>query len=336
MAEGTVVITGVAGFIGWRTALRFLEAGYRVVGIDNLDPYYDVLLKEKRLEDLKRFDGFQFVHADFRDGRQMESVFRAWSPEGVLHLGAKAGVRPSLAHPEEYYSVNVMGTLGLLELVRTLEIPYFLFASTSSVYAGVEPPFHEGACPRVPRSPYASSKLAAETMVQTWSRLYGLRACIVRYFTVYGPGGRPDMLIFRLLYCLRSGQALTIYGDGSQRRSFTYIDDIVEGTWRAYRWLVEGCSGYDGVEPVPIVNLGHPEDVSLRQLFETVARIAGGLPPLQFTSFHKADMKVTRAQIDRARRWLAWTPSTPVEEGIERTWHWFEVHWQWLKDVRLP
>ncbi len=334
-----VIITGAAGFIGHKTTELFLNAGFKVIGIDNFDHYYDPELKRQRINHLlkqhKHKDNFTFIEGDICDSSFVKAIFARFKPAGVINLAAKAGVRNSLLKPEEYFKTNVEGHLNILKAMVEFNTKYILLASTSSIYGGLKPPFKESMIPVQPLSPYAISKLSAEYLTGVWSRIYGIKSIIVRYFTVYGPWGRPDMLIFRLIHKLLSNQPITIYGDGSQRRSFTYIDDIATGTLKAYQALTSTLANAPSTSP-PVFNLGHPDDFSVNQVITTLEKISNKKVIRHLSDFHPADMPVTKADITRARQILKWNPTTPLYEGIKATWNWFVENWNWLKKIKLP
>ncbi len=321
-----VLITGCAGFIGYFTSRIFLERGYEVVGIDNLDPFYDPRLKRKRIEELHDYEYFTFYEGSITDRDFLKDVFSRNEFEGIINLSAKAGVRYSIERPDEYINVNVLGTLYLLEEARTRNVSKFLLASTSSIYAGHKPPFREDMKTDSMLSPYAVSKKSAENLLYTYHHLYGISGIVVRYFTVYGPHGRPDMSIFRFIYWMMKNQPVIVYGDGTQRRSFTFIEDIAYGTLLAYEKL----------EDYEIVNLGNDEDNELMEVLSLIESKLGKKADIRFMPFHKADMKETKADITKARSKLGWTPKIKIERGIERTLAWFNRNWSWLEVLELP
>ncbi len=320
----TFLVTGCAGFIGWKVSQKLLERGYRVIGIDNLNDYYDVRVKEYRLKNLKDYEGFTFYKGDIEDRELLKEVFKKHDFDVVINEAARAGVRYSIENPHVYFTTNVLGTLNLLELCKEFGVKKFVLASTSSLYAGQPMPFKEDLPVNTPISPYASSKKSAEVLCYTYHYLYGIDVSVVRYFTVYGPAGRPDMSIFRFIKWVLEEKPLQVFGDGSQSRDFTYIDDIAEGTILATKPL-----GYE------IINLGNSNPHSLRELIELIEKYTGKRASLELKDFHKADMKATWADISKARRLLGWEPKVSLQEGIKRTVEWFLENWGWLKEVRL-
>ncbi|MEO2154056.1 MAG: SDR family NAD(P)-dependent oxidoreductase [Aquificota bacterium] len=321
-----ILLTGVAGFIGWKTAHRLLEEGYTVVGIDNLNDYYDPRIKLWRLDTLKGNKNFVFHQVDIENFEALKVVFDVYGPfDAIINLAARAGVRYSIKNPHVYFTTNANGTLNLLELAKDRGVKKFVLASTSSLYAGQPMPFKEELPVNTPISPYAASKKAAEVTCYTYHYLYGIDVSIVRYFTVYGPAGRPDMSIFRFIYRIMKDQPIEIYGDGSQSRDFTYVDDIAEGTVRALKPL-----GYE------IINLGGNNPHQLLEVVRLIEKFLSKEAKIIYKDFHKADLKATWADITKAKTLLGWEPKVPLEEGIKRTVQWFKENWDWLKEIELP
>lgn len=309
----TVLVTGAAGFIGARTAQMLLDAGYNVVGIDNMNDYYDVRLKEYRLAQLEGREGFCFEKLDIENLPALERLFGGHSFSAVLNLAARAGVRYSMENPVVYMTTNAMGTLNLLECMRRHGVKKFVLASTSSLYAGQPMPFVETMPVNEPISPYAASKKAAEAMAYTYHYLHGIDVSVVRYFTVYGPAGRPDMSIFRFIKLIDEGRPIELFGDGSQSRDFTYIDDIARGTIAAMKPL-----GYE------IINLGGGrEPVTIMEMIRAFEHGLGRKAIIDFKPANKSDMKDTAADISKAREILGWEPEIPATEGFSRSvkWH---------------
>jgi len=309
---GTYLVTGAAGFIGSKTAERLLERGDAVVGIDNMNDYYDVRLKEERVEALTRFGAFTFRKLDIEDLGALEALAAEYSFDAVVNLAARAGVRYSMDNPFIYMSTNAMGTLNLLDLCRKRGIGKFVLASTSSLYAGQEMPFSETLAVNTPISPYAASKKAAEAMSYSYHYLYGIDVTVVRYFTVYGPSGRPDMSVYRFIKWIEEGTPLEVFGDGSQSRDFTYVDDIAEGTVRALRPL-----GFE------VINLGGSEPHRLDEMIGLVEKYTGKKARIDHKPFHKADIMATWADTGKAERLLGWKATVGLEEGIRRSVEWW-------------
>jgi len=307
-----VLLTGAAGFIGYRTAIELLERGYSVIGVDNLNSYYDVRLKEYRLSRLERYEKFRFYRVDIENLEALTVIFEDNEVEGVINLAARAGVRYSLIDPFVYVRTNTLGTTNLLEIMRKRGIEKFVLASTSSLYAGQPMPFKESLPVNTPISPYAASKKGAEVISYTYHYLYGIDVTVVRYFTVYGPAGRPDMSIFRFIKWIDEGKPVEIFGDGSQSRDFTYVDDIARGTVKAF----ETRTGYE------IINLGGNRPYELNRVVELIENYLGKRAEKVYKPFHRADLKATWADITKAEKLLGWKPEISLEEGLRRTVEW--------------
>ncbi len=320
-----VLLTGAAGFIGWKTAQTLMRQGFRVVAIDNMNDYYDVSLKEHRLENLRKHPDFAFVRGDIEDLEFLDSVFKDNAIEAVINLAARAGVRYSMENPHVYLTTNGHGTLNLLEMMRKHSVWKMVLASTSSLYAGQEMPFVETLPVNTPISPYAASKKAAEVMAYSYHYLFGIDVSVVRYFTVYGPAGRPDMSIFRFIKWIDEGTPIELFGDGSQSRDFTYVDDIAEGTVKALRKV-----GYE------IINLGGGKNpISMNYVIGKIEEYLGKKAKVDQKPFHKADIKATWADINKAGELLGWKPEISLDEGLKRSVDWYLENREWLKDVRL-
>jgi dTDP-glucose 4,6-dehydratase len=316
-----ILVTGVAGFIGSRTAGLLLERGDEVVGVDNLNDAYDPRVKQHRLALLRDRSGFQFHQLDVADRTALEAL--PTECDSVINLAARAGVRQSVENPWVYIETNVTGTLNLLEWCREHGVGKFVLASTSSVYGeATQSPFTEDQETSRPISPYAASKKAAEALVHTWHALHGLDATVLRYFTVYGPAGRPDMSVFRFVQRIAEGEPIIVYGDGSMSRDFTYVDDIARGTVAALTPL-----GYE------VINLGGDHPYTVNELVATVERQLGREAIVQHEAAHAADVPSTEACIDRARELLGWTPEVSLDEGVRRCVAWYRAERDWAKDV---
>ena len=321
----TILVTGVAGFVGQKTAQLLLRDGFNVVGIDNLNEYYDIRLKEYRLSQLTRNNGFKFINIDIEDIDKLNEIMIDYKFQGVINLAARAGVRYSLENPNIYVSTNIQGSLNILEISRKLGIEKFVLASTSSIYAGEEMPFSEKLSVNSPISPYAATKKAAELMAYSFHSVYGIDVSVVRYFTVYGPAGRPDMSIFRFIKWIDEGLNIQLYGDGTQARDFTYIDDIAEGTVKALKKL-----DYE------IINLGGGRDpVSLLKIIKMIEKRLNKKGNFEYESFPKTDIKETWADIKKAKKLIDWTPKITLEEGLDRTIDWYLKNKSWLKEIKI-
>lgn len=323
MSNQELLVTGAAGFIASRTCELLLEQGCRVVGVDNLNDYYDRRVKWHRLERLKRHAGFEFHELDIENREGVDALFDVSRFDAVVNLAARAGVRYSLENPHVYLRTNVEGTLNLLEAMRRKEVSKFVLASTSSLYAGHAPPFKESNPVDHPISPYAATKRAAEVLCSTYHHLFGIDTTVVRYFTVYGPAGRPDMAIFRFIKWIDEGTPITVFGDGRQSRDFTYVDDIAGGTIAALRPV-----GYE------IINLGGGRrPCTLLEVIDGIERLLNKKALLNVQPAHKADMLETAADITKAEQVLGWRPKVDLEDGLARCVNWYVENRSWLKDV---
>jgi UDP-glucuronate 4-epimerase len=321
-----VLVTGCAGFIGANTTKRLLDAGHTVAGVDDLNDAYDSRLKDWRLEQLMQHERFLFHRGDIRNKDMVRHVMQECRPEMVYNLAARAGVRPSVESPDIYLETNAFGTLNLLEECRRLDIKRFVLASTSSLYGKHnQVPFREDADTSRPLSPYAASKMAAESMLASFAHLYGMDAPIVRYFTVYGPAGRPDMSVFRFIRWIAEGETLTLYGDGEQSRDFTYVDDIARGTVL----VGEKVKGFD------VVNLGGDSPHKMNELISLIEGALDKQAEIRREPAHPADVPATWADVSKARS-LGWDPQVSLKEGVERTVDWYLEHREWVKGLHLP
>jgi dTDP-glucose 4,6-dehydratase len=321
------LLSGCAGFIGAEVTRILLQQGHEVLGIDNLDEAYEVTLKKWRLKALSDYSGFTFIKADIRDLERLDEIFARFAPfSAIINLAAKAGVRNSILDPQSYYETNLMGTLNLLELAKRYGVKKFVLASTSSVYGqGAQVPFNEEMPTSKPLSPYAASKKAAETLCYTYHHLYGIDITVFRYFTVYGPAGRPDMAYFKFIKWILEGEPLLLYGDGSQKRDFTYVKDIAEGTVLGLKTM-----GYQ------VINLGNDNPQTLLDLVYLLEELTGKKARIKFLPSHPADMRETWADIKKAKTLLGWTPKTTFKEGLWKTVKWYLENRSWVKEIKLP
>lgn len=302
-----ILVTGAAGFIASRVCEMLLEKGEQVVGIDNMNDYYDVRLKEYRLNKLIQFPNFTFYKADIELLNDLKPIFEAHQFRSVFNLAARAGVRYSMVNPWVYLRTNTEGTLNLLELMKDFGIKKFILASTSSLYAGLAMPFKEDLPVNTPISPYAASKHAAESFAYTYHQQYGIDVSILRYFTVFGPGGRPDMMPYRFVKWTLEGTPITLYGDGTQARDFTYVDDIARGTI-----LAEKPLGYE------IINLGGgKEPVTINQFMKWIEEFTGKNAIIHYHPANSADMDSTMANIEKAKKLLNWEPQVSAYDGLK-------------------
>lgn len=320
----TILVTGAAGFIGSRVSEYLINSGYQVIGLDNLNDYYDVRLKEKRLERLKKQKYFKFHHIDIEDYNSLEELFKQYPFLGVINEAARAGIRMSVENPFVYHKTNIEGNLNLLELCKKYKIQQYVLASTSSIYSGCEQPFNEESRSDTPYSPYAATKKSAELLAYSYHYLYNINIAIMRYFTVYGPFGRPDMGIFRFIKWILEGKKIQIYGNGMQVRDFTYIDDIAAGTIMALK-----LKGFHKI------NLGNNNPASLMQLISLIEKYTGKTAELEFSPSFPEDMESTCADIYKAEKILGWKPAVSLEKGIEKTVKWMMENWDWIKYLNI-
>ena len=323
------LVTGVCGFIASQVSRQLLEQGDQVIGVDNLNDYYDVRLKKWRLDQLTSHpnaNNFRFVKLDIENQENLKELCRSEGPfDAVLNLAARAGVRYSMENPHVYLSTNAEGSLNLLECMREYGYSKFVLASTSSLYAGQKMPFTEDLAVNQPLSPYAASKKAGELMAYSYYKLYGFDVSVVRYFTVFGPAGRPDMSIFRFIKWIDEEVPIELFGDGSQSRDFTYIDDIAKGTIAAIKEV-----GYE------IINLGGGRNpVSLNTVISKLEELIGKKAKIEHKAFHIADIKETWADIKKAKQLLGWEPKTTLDQGLENSVKWYMDNRDWLKDVTV-
>ena len=319
-------VTGCAGFIANRVAHLLLEAGHHVVGVDNMNDYYDVTLKQHRLDKLNAFDTFEFHHIDIEDRPAIAKIFDQHAFDAVINLAARAGVRYSMVNPTVYMTTNAMANLYLLEEIRLHGIKKYVLASTSSLYAGQKMPFVESLAVNSPISSYAASKKSAEMMAHSHHFLYDLDISIVRYFTVYGPSGRPDMCIFRFIKWIDEGTPIELFGDGTQSRDFTFVDDIALGTIAAIRPV-----GFE------IINLGGgKQPITLNTVIEKIESLLGKKAKIKYAPFHKADIKTTWADISKADRLLDWRPIVTLDEGLAQCVNWHKENLPWSNEILLP
>jgi UDP-glucuronate 4-epimerase len=311
-----VLLTGAAGFIGSHLAERLLERGDSVVGLDNFDPFYARDLKERNLAAALAHPGFQFHETDILE---TESVARLLTPETVIvHLAAKAGVRPSLRDPAGYVRANVTGTQSLIDASRSAGASRFVFGSSSSVYGDdTTPPFREDAPAVHPISPYAATKRAGELLLEALAPHAGLRAAALRFFTVYGPRQRPDLAIRTFTRRMLAGESITMFGDGSEARDYTYIDDIVTGVVAAIDWTASAGVGMD------VFNLGGNEAVKLRRMIDTIAGALGVAPRIERGPRQPGDVRLTSADLTHSEAVLGYRPRTAFAEGIRRFVSWY-------------
>ncbi len=319
------LVTGAAGFIGWRVAEFLLQEGHSVVGVDNMNDAYDVRLKEYRLRRLQTWPGFSFHKLDVAEQSIIEQL-NGQKFDAVINLAARAGVRFSVENPWIFVQSNMIGTLNMLELCRQTGTKKFILASTSSIY-GANPPYPtpESASSSEPLQPYAASKKGAEAMCHAYHHLYGIDVSILRYFTVYGPAGRPDLAHLRFVKWIAEGQPVRVNGDGQQSRGFTYIDDIARGTLLALEPL-----GFE------IINLGGHEVITINHLIEIMEEVIGKQAIVQYGPPNPADMYTNWADVTKAGTLLGWKPQVNMHEGVKRLYEWYRAEHEWAKDLLTP
>ena len=307
-----LLVTGCAGFIGAKVCELALADGHDVLGVDNLNDAYDPTLKRWRLERLNGSAGFTHQPLDISDRKAIAALGKQGSFDAVVNLAARAGVRQSFNDPWLYYETNLTGALNLLELCRTQGIGKFVQASTSSVYGNGPRPFREDGGSDRPVSPYAASKKAAENLCHVYHDMAGLDVSVLRYFTVYGPAGRPDMSVFRFITWTAERRPVVVFGDGKQERDYTYVDDIARGTLAALAPV-----GYE------VINLGGDHPVRINEVVSTIERLVGQPARVEHRDADPADVSATWADISKARSVLGWEPRVPLEEGLQMSVDWY-------------
>jgi len=332
-----VLVTGTAGFIGSTLARRLLDRGDEVIGVDNLNDYYDVNLKQSRLNRLLDHDGFTDIRASIEDQSAMEEVFKAHQPQRVVNLAAQAGVRYSLINPHSYINSNIMGFMNILEGCRHNKVEHLVYASSSSVYgSNTKMPFSVQDNVDHPLSLYAASKKANELMAHTYSHLYGLPTAGLRFFTVYGPWGRPDMALFMFTQKILAGEPIDVFNYGHHKRDFTYIDDIVEGVIRTLDKVAEPDPQWHGDEPEPstsqapyrIYNIGSNSPVDLLRYIEILEDCLGKKAKKNMLPLQPGDVPDTYANVDALVDDVGYKPSTPIEQGIANFVEWYRGYYQ--------
>ncbi len=328
----TILVTGIAGFIGFHLGRRLLEEGHQVLGLDNLNDYYDVSLKRARLVQLEDQPHFRFVHLDLADRLGMAELFTQNHFDKVVHLAAQAGVRYSLENPHAYLDSNLEGFLNILEGCRHYGITHLIYASSSSVYgANTQMPFSVHHTTDHPVSLYGATKKANELMAHTYSHLYGLPCTGLRFFTVYGPWGRPDMALFKFVQAILAGRPIEVFNYGWMQRDFTYIDDIVEGVARLLEHYPFPDPSWSGVSPNPgtshapyrLYNIGNNNPVELMRLIEILEDCLGRKAEKALEPLQPGDVPATYAEVTDLMEAVGFRPSTPIEEGVERFVRWY-------------
>jgi len=323
----TYLVTGAAGFIASRVVELLLAEGHTVVGVDNMNSAYDVRMKEYRLAKLQGRPGFSFQRMDIAHRDEVDALGeKVGQIDAIFNLAARAGVRSSVLDPWVFVDTNTTGTLNLLDLCRRRGIPKFILASTSSLYGSHNPmPFKEDANTDLPLQPYAASKKGAESMCYAYHYLHGVDVTVFRYFTVYGPAGRPDMVMFRFAQWISEGRTVVVNGDGEQSRGFTYLDDIARGTILGLKPL-----GYE------IINLGGHEVITVNQLIGMLEQRIGRKAQVDHQPLHPADALGNLADVEKARRLLGWNPQVNLEEGVTRLVDWYMAERSWASQIATP
>lgn len=317
-----VLVTGVAGFIGMHAAKRLLDQGDTVVGIDNLNGYYDVRLKEGRLQTLQPMSRFRFQHLDIADRQRLWALFESEKFDRVLHLAAQAGVRYSLQNPHVYVESNLVGFANVLDACRHHSVQHLVYASSSSVYGGnTKMPFSESDPVDQPVSLYAATKKANELLAYSYSHLYALPTTGLRFFTVYGPWGRPDMAYFLFTRSILEGKPIDVFNHGNMKRDFTYIDDVVEGVLRVLQRTATPAPG--ATAPARVFNIGNNRPVQLNELITLLETHLGKSTGRRLLPMQPGDVHETYADVSSLEQWVGFRPSTPLAEGIERFVSWY-------------
>ncbi len=332
-----VLVTGAAGFIGSHVALRLLDRGWEVIGLDNLNAYYDLRLKEARLARLQQSKAFSFQKVSIEDAGVLSRVFTDAKPRRVVHLAAQAGVRYSIDHPEAYVASNLVGFANILEGCRHAEVEHLVFASTSSVYgASQQIPFSEHGVTDHPVSFYAATKKANEALAHSYAHLYRLPCTGLRFFTVYGPWGRPDMALFKFTEAILAGRPIQVFNHGKMVRDFTYIDDIVEGICRVLDQPAKSNPDWDGKSPDPatsaapyrIYNIGNSRPVDLMRYVQVLEECLGRKATIDFQPMQPGDVPETYADTTELQKAVNYKPDTSIEEGVKRFVDWYLNHYR--------
>ena len=332
-----ILVTGAAGFIGSTLALRLLQRGDRVVGLDNLNDYYDVSLKQARLARLRACSGFEFEHADIADRERMAHLFAQRRFDAVMHLAAQAGVRYSIENPGAYIDANLVGFGNIIEGARRSKVRHFVYASSSSVYgANAKLPFAEDDNIDHPVSLYAATKKANELIAHSYAHLYRLPCTGLRFFTVYGPWGRPDMALFKFASGILAGEPIPVFNRGEMVRDFTYVDDIVEGVVRVIDQPAQPDPAWTALAPTPsssnapyrIYNIGNNQPVKLMRYIEVIEQCLGKKAKLELLPLQAGDVPETIADVSRLEAAVGFKPATPIEAGIGRFVEWYRSYYR--------
>ncbi len=331
-----ILVTGVAGFIGMHSAKKLLDGGHEIIGIDNLNDYYDVTLKEDRLKTLEGYKNFKFLKLDIKDQKDVLDLFKKESPQRVLHLAAQAGVRYSIQNPYVYIDSNIQGFINILEGCRAIKTEHLVFASSSSVYGGnTKVPFSEHDNVDHPVSLYAATKKANELMAHTYSHLYQIPTTGLRFFTVYGPWGRPDMSPMLFTKAILADEPIQVFNHGDMMRDFTYIDDIVASVNETLFKTATPNNNFDAQLPDPatsyapyrIFNIGNSQPVPLMQFIETIEDALGKKAIKKMMGMQAGDVKITSADTSELNQWVNFKPNTSIKEGVTRFIDWYKTYY---------
>ncbi len=310
----TILVTGAAGFIGSHTVRALLKDGNDVVGVDDFNDYYDPEIKKGNIAEFSDNSRFNMEKADIRDEQEIVRIFKKYTPERVIHLAARAGVRPSIKDPILYHDVNINGTLNILDAAQAIGVKNFVFASSSSVYGGLETtPFRESAWPLNPISPYAATKLGGENLCRYFHERFGMNTTCLRFFTVYGPSGRPDMAPYMFTKAILEGKPINRFGKGDTKRDYTFVEDIVSGVISA----VKTPLGYE------IINLGNNQPIELNDFISTIEKILGKKTKINELPEAEGDVKITYADIEKAKKFLKYKPATAIDKGLKKFINWY-------------
>lgn len=332
-----ILVTGVAGFIGFHTARRFLNDGYTVIGIDNINDYYDVKLKQDRLNILEKSTSFEFYKQDLENQRAINNIFEKHQPKRVIHLAAQAGVRHSLTHPHSYIDSNIVGFLNILEACRHYDVKHFVYASSSSVYGlNTKYPFSESDNVDHPASLYAATKKSNELMAHSYSHLYNIPTTGLRFFTVYGPWGRPDMALFLFTKSIINDKPISVFNNGDMARDFTYIDDIVEGVVRITNiipepnkeWNAKYPNPASSIAPYRIYNIGHNSPVNLMDFIREIEKSIGKEAKVNYKPMQSGDVKKSYANVDDLCNRINYKPKFNIKYGINKFVLWYKEYYK--------
>ena len=331
-----VLVTGSAGFIGSHLAIKLLDRGDEVFGIDNLNDYYDVKLKKARLERVKKYSAFTDLRADIEDHDSIKNIFEKYKPQRVVNLAAQAGVRYSLTNPYAYINSNIMGFTNILENCRRHNVEHLVYASSSSVYGGNEKlPFSEHHSVDHPVSLYAATKKANELMAHSYSKLFGLPTTGLRFFTVYGPWGRPDMALFLFANAMLKGESIEVFNNGNMIRDFTYIDDIIEGVIRVLDKIATSNDKYDAINPDPassnapyrLFNIGNSQPTALMKYISALENSLNIEAKKIFLPMQLGDVQATSADVSELKNWVNFNPNTGIDVGVKRFVEWYKEYY---------